>query len=129
MEKLIAVCTENLLIIVSVAVAVAVYAFAQALVSMLRDWFLVKFFKKNLNGSNHKGNGKMEALMQEFITVARANGVTQQGTREAVEGMSSKVGDMHDIVCEKDENKFPKIRVMEKKVREIWNKVIRGVDG
>jgi hypothetical protein len=42
--------------------------------------------------------------------------------------IETKMGGMHDIVCEADENKFPKIRVMEKKVKEIWNKVIKGTD-
>lgn len=113
------------LIVVAVLVVV-VYAFFQALVNLLRDWFLVNVFKRKLRNNGSKNNGNMDAKFDELIAVHQEIGEKHDARMAAIE---TKVGGMHDIICETDENKFPKIRVMEKKVKEVWDRVVRKVNG
>lgn len=126
-DKIVAAFVENAWLIVVMFLAFGFYAFLQAGITMLRDWFLVKVFHKKMNGNGKNANGGMTKEQgDELIRHIKSNGVTQTGMKTAIELMGGRVGEIHDIVCEKDGDNFPKMRVMEKKVREIWNKVIRG---
>lgn len=117
---------ENMWVIVAMFLVVVVWAFLQAAIKVLRDMFLVKFFKKKLNGNGHKNNGSMEAKFDELIQVNTEIGEKHDSRMASIEG---KIGAMHDIVCETDENKFPKLRVMEKRMKEVWDRVVRKVNG
>jgi len=122
-EKLAAAISEYWMVIMGVLFAIFVYSFLQALISMLRDWCLVTFFKKKLNG-NGKQNGKvLETKFDELIEVTKNNGEKHDKRLAAIE---RDVGDMHKLVTEEDNNNFPKLRVMMVEVKELWDKLVKG---
>jgi hypothetical protein len=119
METMIEFFVEHSPVMLAVGLAVVAYSFLQAVVRVLSDYFMVKVFKKKVNGKN----GNLEAAqLNRLIELSEE----RNEKLDCVNAMAGQVGEMHDIVCEKDGDNFPKIRVMEKKVREVWNKVIRG---
>jgi len=122
MDKMIAFFDSHGSMMLAVVLAVVAWSFLQAIIKMLTDLFLVKVFKKKLNGNGK--NGKRDAQLDELIVLS----AERNKQLECLPKMAKQVSDINEIVTEKDGDNFPKMRVMEKKVREIWNKVIRGVD-
>ncbi len=120
MEKLIGFFVDKGDTILAVLLAVVAWSFLQAVIKMLTDLFLVKVFKKKLNGNGK--NGKRDVQLDELIELSAA----RNKKLDCLPKLAEQMKDVHEIVTEKDGDNFPKMRVMEKKVREIWNKVIRG---
>lgn len=128
MEKLFEMFAEKghlvVVAVLAATFAIIVWSFLQAGVTVLRDMFLVKFFKKKLrsNGNGNSNGGMTAAQGEELIEALKKNGVTLTETKTAIEGMVGRVGEIHDVVTDKDINGFARLKVMAVEVKELWAK-------
>lgn len=120
-DKLATAFAENLWTIIAVICAIGFYAFLQAGISMLRDWFLVKVFHKKLNSGSK--NGKlMEAQLNRLIELS-----TERNEKlDCVTGMAKQVDGMHEAIMTKDNNGTPRITNMFRYIHNTYTKVVKG---
>ena len=115
-------------------VAVVVFvggAFLLALSRHLQAWMDDRWFKKRRKPNGNGNGGMTHEQAEDLIKAVKENGTSNNSVLKSIEsklgGLVAQTSDIHTIVTEEDKDGFPKMKVMEKKVREIWNKVIRGV--
>lgn len=120
-EKLFILFTEDGHLIIAALLVFVAYSFLQAAVKWLSDIFLVKVFKRKLPNGNGKNNVRLEALSQQMVDVMKDNGTKL----DCLPKMAEQTNDMHGLVMEKDNDGFPRLKVMEKKVREIFKILIK----
>lgn len=86
--------------------------------------------KPNGNGNGNGNGGMTHEQAEVMIQALKDNGDKLDKGLESINKsqreMAGEVGDMHEIITETDKDNFHKIRVMEKKVREVWDRIVKG---
>ena len=121
LDELVAAIVNRADLIVVALIVVVVYAFVQAVVNIVRDWFLVKVFKKKLNGSG-RGNGKRDVQLDELIQLS----TERNETLKCLPTMASQVGEMHEATMAKDDDGVTRIGNAFKRVHLLYKKLGRG---